>query len=108
MSAELEAALARGHALTAAGRLEAAEVARDVLAALLELEPMGDRPDERATWDDVIAYTAKALDSRKMTHATVKRRTAQLVAAVGMPEGTSWPEALAEVMHLCQDPEAGS
>jgi hypothetical protein len=89
-------------------RLAFAEAAKKALVKLLELEPVGTRPDERATWDDVIAYTAKALDSRAMAHATVKRRTAQLVAAVDLPEDTSWPEALAEVQRLYRRAEDGS
>jgi hypothetical protein len=88
--------------------LRDAYVARDQGGALLELEPMGGRPDGRATWDDVIAYTAKALDSRAMAHATVKRRTAQLAAAVDLPEGTSWQEALAEVQRVYRRAEDGS
>lgn len=97
MSTELEQALARGRALTAAGRLEAAEAARAELVKLLELEPMGGRPDGAATWDDVIAYVAKALGTRSGLLATVDRRTGQIGSALHAPDSATWPELVAMV-----------
>lgn len=90
MSAELERARARGRALTA-------ETARAELIRLLELEPMGTRADGVATWDDVVAYVAKALGTRAMQGAAIRRRTAELAAVLHAPDGATWPELMAMV-----------
>ena len=73
-------------------RLAFAEAAKGALVKLLELEPMGGRPGGRATWDDVIAYTAKALGTRTLALKTVRRRGDQLAAALYAPDAATWPE----------------
>jgi hypothetical protein len=65
--------------------------ARDELVRLLDIEPMGGRPDGVATWDDVVAYTAKALGTRTLALRTVERREAALAAALGASHDTPWP-----------------
>lgn len=56
--------------------------------------------DEDMSWNDIIAYAAKAKASLRMSNAAVQRRTEQLAAVLGMPVGTSWPAALSMVRHL--------
>lgn len=96
-----------GDVLADLSALETAQDALTKLVQMLELEPMGGRPDGRATWDDVIAYVAKALGTRTLALEAVKRRTAHLAAAVGLPEGdTPWPIALGQVLRLTEEAQA--
>lgn len=73
------------------------EAAKTRLVELLGLEPMGGRPDGLATWDDVIAYVAKALGTRTMQGQTIRRRTDQLAAALHAPDSATWPELIAMI-----------
>jgi hypothetical protein len=75
--------------------LQAAQDAKRELVRLLELEPMGGRPHGRATWDDVIAYTAKALGGRRLANANTRRRGDELAAALHAPDSATWPELVA-------------
>ena len=77
-----------------------ADEAYDELVRVLELEPMGDRPDGKATWEDVVYYTMKARSSLAMTNRSVARRSKQLAAALGMPEDTPWPELVRAVNYI--------
>lgn len=84
-----------------------ADDARGALVELLQLEPMGGRPDGRATWDDVVAYTAKALGTITVTQAAVRRRAKLLADAVGnVDDPPSWPHALGRVLELMVERKA--
>jgi hypothetical protein len=73
------------------------ERARDELASILDL-------DVEASWDDIIAYTAKAKGSLRMANAAVKRRSVLLAEALHMdPSTTSWPRLLERVKELMND-----
>jgi hypothetical protein len=88
-------------------RLEFAEAAKKALVGLLELEPMGGRPDGRATWDDVIAYVAKSKDGHALANANTRRRGEELAAALHAPDSATWPQLLvmveANVGQCCTD-----
>lgn len=64
--------------------------ARVELIRVLEL-------DDDMSWDDIVSYAAKAKSSLRMSNSTVKRRSEQLAAVLGLPEGTSWPVMLTMV-----------
>lgn len=76
-------------------RLAFAEAAKKALVDLLELEPMGGRPDGLATWDDVIAYVAKLKGGHRLANANTRRRGDELAAALHAPDSATWPELVA-------------
>lgn len=53
--------------------------------------------DDDMSWDHIVYYTAKANSALRASNQTVQRRTEQLVAALGLPAGTTWTEALIRV-----------
>lgn len=70
---------------------------RGVRARLIEVLELGERGGGGDwTWDDIVAYTAKAKGSLAMTNETVRRRTAQLAEALGHPDpaAATWPEVV--------------
>lgn len=76
-----------------------AERARDELACILDL-------GVEASWDDIIAYTAKAKGSVRMSNAVVKRRSELLADELRMnPSTTSWPQLLHRVKELMGNDE---
>lgn len=73
--------------------------ARDELAAILDLGVDAD-------WDDIIAYTAKAKGSLRMSNAAVRRRSELLADELRMnPRTTSWPQLLQRVKELMGNDE---
>lgn len=70
------------------------ERAKDELAGILEL-------DVDASWDDIVAYTAKAKGSLRMSNSAIRRRSILLAEALRMdPEHTSWPQMLQRVDQM--------
>lgn len=72
-----------------------ADTAAVRLAELLGLADMAHGGP--VTWDDIVAYTAKALGTRSMALTAVHRRTIALTAALGAPDDSTWPELITRV-----------
>lgn len=82
--------------------LREAYQARDILVAMLGLEPVSGRPGGRATWDDVVTYVGKALGTRDLLMRTVERRSRYLADALGVEHGTLYPTMLTRVRELVE------
>jgi hypothetical protein len=80
-----------------------AERALVALRKVLDLDDVAGRP---GTWDDVVAYAAKAKGSARMSNDTVKRRTVQLAEALdartALGETPSWPALLGVARKLVE------
>jgi hypothetical protein len=79
--------------------LQAAQDAKRELVRILELEPMGGRPDDRATWDDIIAAVAQVAELRTLRGNAIQRRAEELRTALHAPGSATWPELVAMVVN---------
>lgn len=67
---------------------EAAKAKKDLIR-VLEL-------DDDMSWDDIVAYAAKAKSTGRMANAAVRRRTEMLAAAIGCTTD-NYPELIRRV-----------